>query len=268
MTAKGMYRRVAIVVLVATSICGCASAGYPVGAQLGTPTGLPPAVSPTPLVVPSTVDVPPAQALGPAGFAFPSDPDPSDRFVFYLHGKIIEDQGLPAVSAEFGEYRYEEILGVLQSHGLVVISEQRPKNADVTEYAARVASQVSTLLGSGVPSGSITVVGASKGAAIAVLVSNLIADSEVNYVLLGACDPTTVDELVGQGVSLSGNVLAIYDSSDEYAGSCERLFSLSEGKGLGRHAELVLHIGTGHGILYAPLPEWVTPTVNWAKQDW
>ena len=70
------------------------------------------------------------------------------------------------------------------------------------------------------------------------------------------------------GVWLSGNVLSIYDSSDAYAGSCEGIFALSEGKGLGQHEELVLHLGTGHGILYEPLSEWVLPTVQWANQEW
>ena len=65
-------------------------------------------------------------------------------------------------------------------------------------------------------------------------------------------------------VALHGNVLSIYDSADEYAGSCADLFAYSEGKGLARHKEIVLHIGTGHGILYQPLDEWVLPVVAWA----
>jgi hypothetical protein len=200
-------------------------------------------------------------------FAFPREIDPTHRFMFYLHGKIIEDQVLPATSPEYGEYQYEEILRALQDYGFVVISEQRRRNSDATEYARRVAGQIHDLVESQVPGGSITVVGASKGAAIAILVSNLLADSEVNYVLLGGCNPPTVDELMQHGVSPFGNVLAIYDSSDEYAGSCEGLFSYAEGKGLGHRSELV-HVGTGHGILYEPLSEWVVPTVKWANHEW
>jgi hypothetical protein len=201
--------------------------------------------------------------------AFPSAIDPGRRYLFYLHGKIIEDQGLPAVSAEFGEYRYEAILEALQSHGFVVISEIRPRDADRAEWARRIAGQVTDLLDAGVPPGFITVVGASKGAAIAVLVSELLANADLNYVLLGSCHPSLIDEWIQQGVTVSGNVLAIYDSSDdEYAGSCEQLFALSEDNGLSRHDEIVLQVGTGHGILYEPLAEWVEPTVEWAVQDW
>jgi hypothetical protein len=195
--------------------------------------------------------------------------DPTKRYMFYLHGKIVEDQGIPAVSPEFGEYQYKEILMTLRGYGFEVISEQRPKNADGWEYAQRTARQVSELLTAGVPTGSITVVGASKGAAIAAVASHLVKDPEVNFVLLGACHPTLVEEWKQAGLNLNGNVLAIYDvEDDEYSGSCDELFSLAQGKGLNHHDEIVLQVGTGHGILYKPLPEWVLPTVKWANQDW
>ena len=203
------------------------------------------------------------------GYEFPNSIDPTKRYMFYLHGKILEDQGIPAVSPEFGEYRYEEILKTLQSYGFEVISEQRPKNANTWEHAQRTARQVSDLLTAGVPPVSITVVGASKGAAIAGIVSDLVDNPEVNYVLLGTCHPTLVGEWKQEGLILSGNVLSIYDfEDDEFSGSCEELFSLSKGKGLNHHNEIVLQVGTGHGILYQPLPEWVLPTVRWANQEW
>jgi hypothetical protein len=201
-------------------------------------------------------------------YEFPSSIDPAKRYMFYLHGKILEDQGIPAVSPDYGEYRYEDILSTLQSYGFVVISEQRPKNANGWEYAQRTARQVAKLLAAGVPPDSINVVGASKGASIAAVASDLVGNSEVNYVLLGSCHPILIDEWKQQGLTLSGNVLAIYDfADDEYSGSCEELFILSEGKGLSRHDELVLQVGTGHGILYEPLSEWVLPTVQWASQE-
>jgi hypothetical protein len=268
MTAGILGRQAVIAALVVASIARCTTTvglGDPARA---TATDSPTTVPPTPLTVATPMRTPPMVALSPSGFAFPSEIDPSRKFIFYLHGKIIEDQGLPAISPEYGEYQYEEILRALQSYGFVVISEQRSRNADATEYARNVISQIDDLLRSEVPGGSITVVGASKGAAIAMLVSNLLANSEVNYVLLGACNPPTVDQLRQQGVSLYGNVLAIYDSSDGYAGSCDGLFSLSEGKGLGHRSELVVHVGTGHGILYKPLSEWVVPTVKWASHEW
>ncbi len=201
-------------------------------------------------------------------YGFPTQIDPIKRYMFYMHGKVIEDQGLPAISPEYGEYQYEEILNTLESYGFVIISEQRPKDADGWEYARRGASQVGELLTAGVPPGSITVVGASKGASIAAGISHLVGNPAVNYVLLGSCHPTLIDEWTQQGVTLSGNVLAIRDvADDEYSGPCDELFYLSRGEGLNRYDEIVLHVGTGHGILYQPLPEWVLPTIHWANQD-
>jgi hypothetical protein len=200
-----------------------------------------------------------------AGYDFPSSIDPAKNYLFYLHGKIIEDQGLHAVSPDFGEYEYQAILEKLESRGFEVISEQRSQVTVAEEYASRVAEQIKILKDAGIPAENITIVGASKGAGIAVTVSSLVKDPKINFVLLGFCAPDTVRELVRRRMSLYGNVLAIRDSVDNLSGSCQELFDFSEGKGLGRHNEIVLNIGTGHGILYKPLDEWIQPAVDWAK---
>lgn len=200
-----------------------------------------------------------------AAYGFPASIDPAKRYLFYLHGKIVEDQGLPAISPDFGEYEYEAILERLESHGFEVISEQRSKGTAPEEYARKVVEQITTLMDAGVPEENITVVGASKGAGIAAIVSSLLKDSKINFVLLGFCAPYTVRELVQNRMSLYGNVLAIRDSVDDASGSCQELFDASEGNGLGRHHEIILNVGTGHGILYKPLDEWIQPTVDWAK---
>jgi hypothetical protein len=208
---------------------------------------------------------PPSAESQITGYAFPASIDPGSRYLFYLHGKIIEDQGLPAISPDYGEYEYAAILKALQGHGFVVISEQRPKDTDGAAYAERVRGQVSDLRGAKVPAGNITVVGASKGASIAAEVSYRLEDTGVNYVLLGSCPPSMIDDWKRGGMWLHGNVLAIYDYADvQYSGSCEELFRMSEGRGLGRHQQIVLHVGTGHGILYKKLDEWILPTVEWA----
>jgi len=198
-------------------------------------------------------------------YVFPASIDPSKRYLFYLHGKIIEDQGIPAVSSDYGEYEYKTILEKLASHGFTMISEQRQKNTDGMEYAERVSRQVTELLDAGVPAKNITVIGASKGAAITIAISNILANKELNFVLMGTCDPETIQLYKQQGVFLFGNVLTIRDVVDEFSGSCQELFAFSEGK-IARHEELLLNIGTGHGILYKPLDEWILPAVQWADQ--
>lgn len=195
-------------------------------------------------------------------YVFPTSIDLTKRYMFYLHGRIIEDQGIPAVSPEYGNYEYEAILEKFASHGFTVISEQRPENADGMKYAEQVASQVSELLDAGVPPKNITIVGASKGGWITIAISNLLASKELNYVVMGVCDPDNLQLYKQQNISLYGNILTIRDSADGFAGSCEELFEFSEGK-IARHEEIVLHVGTGHGILYKPLDEWILPTVQW-----
>jgi hypothetical protein len=201
------------------------------------------------------------------GYEFPQVIDPSLRYLFYLHGKIIEDQGLPAIDPEYGEYEYMAILEKFAEYGFVVTSEQRPKNTDGAIYAKKIADQVTQLLKAGVPATHITVVGASKGAGITILVSNMLENENINYVLLAICHPDNVKELIQSDISLYGNVLSIYDSVDELAGSCQGLSSFSERKGLARNDEIVLNIGIGHGILLKPLDEWVLPTIQWANSD-
>lgn len=265
MAQNSAFRRGFAIALTALFLAACGAR-----AARATQVAIP---SRTPAATSMLTPTPRETAQGMSGaladrYGFPAQIDPAKRYMFYMHGKIIEDQGLPAISPQFGEYQYEEILFALESYGFVIISEQRPEDADGWEYARRGASQVGELLTAGVPPGSITVVGASKGASIATGVSYLVGNPDVNYVLLGSCPPILIEQWRQQGVTLSGNVLAIRDvADDEYSGSCGELFELSRGKGLSRHDEIVLNVGTGHGILYQPLAEWVLPTIHWANQD-
>ncbi len=256
-----------LIALLAAVLVSCSplatppSTGTPIPAV--TSTSIPPAASIAPA---PTVGLPPS-AYDLSKYAFPASIDPTKRYLFYLHGRIIEDQGLPAVSPDFGEYEYLEILEKLGSYGFVVISEQRPQNTDGLEYARRVTEQVKTLLHAGVPPANITVVGASKGASITVYVSHFLENPETNFVIMGICNPDNVEGFIQNRIYLYGKVLSVYDSADyEYGGSCEELFSFSEGKGgLTRHVEIVLDVGTGHGILYKPLDEWVIPVIQFAS---
>jgi hypothetical protein len=171
------------------------------------------------------------------------------------------------VDPVFGEYEYQSILERLSSYGFVVISEQRVKNTDSSEYAKRIQEQVTTLLSAGVPATNITVVGASKGAHITIYVSHFLENQEIKFVIMGICNSEIVADFKQNLIFLYGKVLSIYDSADyQYGGPCEELFTLSEGnEGLSRHDEIVLNIGTGHGILYKPLDEWITPVIQWAR---
>jgi predicted esterase len=249
-----------LLVAALTFITGCTST-----TNQPTPPPTAPQSSPTNTPVPTSM-VKMASPTAELTFGFPEFIDPTQKYMFYLHGRIIEEQGIPAVSTQYGEYEYEAILNELLAHGFVVISEQRPKGTDADKYAQKIAEQISRLLEADVPPEQITVVGASKGSYIAATASNLLKNSILNFVLLGSCAPDMVTEWKQDQMVLYGNILAIYDSVDELAGSCQEIFSLSEGKGIARYDEIILHIGAGHGILYRPLDDWVLPTIEWAKK--
>jgi hypothetical protein len=259
------FRQIAPLAILTICISACQTGG----AETATPiTSMKP--TETSPALPKNTS-PPAAAAGQTTpitgletYAFPDEIDPAKSYLFYLHGKIIEDQGIPAISPDYGEYEYEAILQRLAGYGFVVISERRAANTDGVAYARRVAGQAQTLLEAGVPAGNITIVGASKGAGIVVYASHYIDNLDMNFVIMAICHPDVVRSFIQDQTWLAGNVLSIYDSVDEYAGSCQELFDYSEGKGISRHDEIVLHVGTGHGILYRPLDEWVLPTVKWA----
>lgn len=191
----------------------------------------------------------------------PAEIDTKARYLFYLHGLIIENEGPRPVSPRFGVYEYAEILESFRDRGFVVISEARPKGTEPEKYAAKVAAQVGVLLKAGVPPGNITVVGASRGGGIAMMASTLLKNRRVKFVIMAACGDFDVYKRFG--VDLWGEILSIYDSSDDIAGTCTDFFNKSTG--VSKRKEIVLRLGLGHGILYRPLKEWVEPAAEWAR---
>ncbi|MBV9958896.1 MAG: alpha/beta hydrolase [Acidobacteria bacterium] len=191
----------------------------------------------------------------------PEKIDTQARYLFYLHGRIIEEKGIRPTDERYGVYEYEEILKTLAGKGFVVISEARRQGTDIKEYAPRVVEQIRALLKAGVAPQHITVVGASKGSVITMMVSTLLRNRDVNFVIMSNCNDWVLKNFE---VDLYGNVLSIYDVKDEFGTTCRKIFARATG--LNRHREIELKVGTGHAILYRPLKEWVDPVVEWANQ--
>lgn len=181
------------------------------------------------------------------------------KYLFYLHGKIVEDQGVKAVHERFGAYEYEKIIDGFRNEGFDVISEARPKETDVERYAEKTAGQIRQLLKDGTPPENITVVGASKGAFIAMLTSTYLKNRDVNFVIIAGCG---ADKGFLKLVNLHGNILSIYEKSD-VAKSCREFFD--DAKGLNKQKEVALETGLAHGFLYHPMREWLIPTLDWAN---
>jgi hypothetical protein len=191
--------------------------------------------------------------------AFPDRPNPEQRYIVYLHGRIVEEQGRKAVSPDFGPYRFDDILAALAATGAAVIGEVRPKGTEPKTAAAHVVDGVRRLIAAGVPARNITVVGASKGALIAKLASASFDDREVGWVVMAGCSGSAANEL-----PLHGQVLSIFEATDDMGSTCAPLFAKSPQ--LARQHEVKLETGLGHGFLYKPLPEWLRPASDWVER--
>lgn len=184
------------------------------------------------------------------------------KILFYIHGKIIEDQGVNAESEIYGVYQYQEIISKFEEHGFVVISEIREKDTDPEVYSTNIISQIKRLIEQGVSPENITVVGASKGSVISMLISSKLKNKDINFVLIANCNDWVKENFE---IDLYGNILSIYESSDKIGQSCDPIFYTS--KGLNKTNELKLDLGIGHGLVYKALNEWMIPTVEWAKNE-
>jgi hypothetical protein len=201
-----------------------------------------------------------AQTVAQAVPLAPERPDTGARYLFYLHGRILEDQGIHAVSPEHGRYEYAAILARLAAEGFAVISEIRAADTDPHVYADSVIRQVRRLLGSGVAPTRISVIGASKGAVIAMLVSSRLT-AGIRYVLMANCNDYILNAFE---VSMHGDVLSIFEGSDPLGQTCRAFFERSPG--LGEREEVRLETGLSHGFIFRPLEVWVAPASRWARR--
>jgi len=189
------------------------------------------------------------------------------RHLIYLHGRIVqEQQSARPRHPEFGFYELEQILDAFRERGFVVSGEIRPRSASVSESADRVVEQVRRLLESGVSADRITVVGASMGAAIALVASARLQNPNLRFSLLGVCLSEGVRGLLAEeGKQPSGHLLVIREASDDLVGPCPPWRDDPESPTRLVVREIVLETGLGHGFLYRSLPEWVDPVVAWAE---
>lgn len=190
----------------------------------------------------------------------PREVDKSARYLFYVSGYIVAAGNTRPTSPRFGVYEYQQILDTFKERGFVVVSEARRQSTEIEPYAAKVAAQVKQLLNADVPPRNITVVGASQGAWIAMLVSTYVSNRNLNYVFIAGC-------AAGDGllrlVNLHGNVLFITERTD-VPGSCRRF--RDDAQGISDYHTIEVNTGLKHGFLFRPLKEWIDPAVEWAQR--
>lgn len=194
-------------------------------------------------------------------------PAEQPRQLIYLHGRIVQEhQDARPRHPEWGYYELEQILDAFRERGFEVQSEIRPRSASVSDAAERVVEQVRQLLGAGVSADRITVVGASMGAAIALVASARLQNPEVRFGFLGACLAESVGRIrAEEGKVPSGRLLFIREASDEMSASCAPPKEGLEVADAFVAREVSIATGLSHGFLYRPLPDWLEPVVAWAE---
>jgi hypothetical protein len=205
--------------------------------------------------------VAPAAGAGGVHALVPDAADPKARWMIYLHGRIVELQGKQAVHPEFGPYAFEAIVNTLAGRGFEVVAQVRRESTSF-EYSTRVAGQVRKLKAAGVPPEHITVIGFSKGGALARRASAELGDPAVGFVILAAC-PKKEEGLEPWVPQMAGRMLSLYDASDELVGSCGPAFRKAPAV---KGSETVLALGKRHGTFFEPRPEWVDPVVAFANR--
>lgn len=183
------------------------------------------------------------------------------KHIFYLHGMIIEVQGVNAVSEEFGPYTYKDILDSLEAMGAQVHSEVRTTNTDFNAFCEKISGQINALIQEGVQPHDISVIGASKGAMMAMAISDL-NKQPINYILLGGNSDHTEKSFDWK---LHGSILGIYEKSDRIAGK-DYSYWIARSPDVRVFQQLQLNTGLGHGFFYRPIEEWLGPAREWIKE--
>jgi hypothetical protein len=187
---------------------------------------------------------------------------PDETYLFYLHGRIVEDAGPTPTHPRFGLYDYPAIVEALGSRGATVVSEVRKSATETDQYARKTIENIEKLISEGVSPGQIIVAGFSKGGGIAIQISRLLGRPEVRYVLLAACSDWISSS---PDLHLTGRVFSIYEATDEIGTSCKKL--ADRGVGVTSFEELRISTGKEHGAFYLPRPAWVAPLLGWVHDD-
>jgi len=200
--------------------------------------------------------VPSSHADAPS-YGMPSVVNPSANYLFFFHNLYVETKGPD------GDCKYYDILKSFTDRGFIVISEIRPKDASVGEYAKRAAVNIQKLLDAGVAPENITVAGHSKGGVIVIQAASLLEKPKVSYVIMAGCGIKGLEKSYPDYSRLKGNFLSVYANSDKVAGSCSTAFSQSKQDVLFK--EITLDSPAGHQLFFKPADVWVEPVLAWLK---
>ena len=184
--------------------------------------------------------------------------------VFYLHGAIVEQGDPRPVHPKYGLYDYPAIVSALSRPNFYLTAERRAKDTDYLSYAENLSRQISELIANGTRAQDITIIGFSKGATITAIVSSLLKNDDVNFVIMASCNEWYNKGELLKGLRLRGHILSIYERSDELAGSCQAVAQRTPPPS--SFLELEINTGKSHGAFFIPRREWLEPIVSWINR--
>jgi predicted esterase len=190
-------------------------------------------------------------------YGMPTNINTSAKYLFFFHNLYVETKGTD------GDCKYYDILKAFTDKGYIVISEIRPKDASIIEYAKKATANIQKLLDAGVPAENIAVSGHSKGGVIAIQVASLLEKPKVNYVIMAGCGIKGLEKAYPDYNRLKGNFLSVYASSDKVAGSCNTAFSQAKQDFTSK--EFVLDSAAGHQLFFKPTDVWLEPVMAWLE---
>lgn len=132
---------------------------------------------------------------------------------------------------------------------------------DAVTYARRIAREIRTLMATGTDPSRITVLGSGMGSTVAQLTSAAAGNRNVNYVLLGHCDPLLKDEV---RFRMAGRILGLRDHADTDSDSCRPLWQ--DSPKVSARRDTVLHTGLGAALFARPHEMWMKPAVEWGMR--
>jgi len=189
-----------------------------------------------------------------------------NNYIFFLHNRFLEENPDGTYEPKFGvKVEYNQILKSFRKDGFVVFSEKRKPKTNGIEYAQKIVSQIDSLIAKGIEPNKITVIGTSKGGYIAQFVSTIAKNPDLNFVFIGSFQNSDIEEI--PEINFCGNILTIYEKSDEYGVSAIKRKELSKLK-INHFKEIQLDTGLKHGFLYLASDEWLKPSKMWAKQNY
>ncbi len=191
---------------------------------------------------------------------FPETIHANERYVIYSHNLIAEGEDPRPVSPQFGLYDFPAIKQALFEGGdFNLIAVQRKKNVELTDHVKQLETWVRRLIAAGVSPGRISLVGFSRGGQLTAYASGDLASEKINTAILAICTDGDFDVAPDPPISLGGNFLSIYETSDQY-GSCAKLAGRSH---LISFKEVAISTGKAHAAFFVPRPEWMVPLKAW-----